>query len=180
MTNTNLFNGSKHQQGVVVPSELKRDVKESSEVVFIYLPKAKENEVIKREEVKELTFYQLLKPCYLKHLKQYLKTHRLSESEAYQMIVFLGMEVDDERKAEKMICDYICRYGLQSQKARQALKDLGFETALKVLGAKAQSDEACEEPTVWEKLCDGFLMLKDDDIADVGIFITYWGEPVQA
>ena len=180
MSNTVFFNGSKHQEGGFVPSELKRDVKESSEVVFIYLPKAKENEVIKRENVKELTFYQMLKPCYLKQLKQYLKTHRLSESEEYQAVVFLGMEVDDERKAEKMICDYICCYGLQSQKARQALKDLGFETALKVLSARAKSEDVVTEPTDGEKLCDGFLMLKDDDIADMGIFITYWGEPVQA
>lgn len=180
MLTKNLFNGSKHQQGVVVPSELKRDVKESSEVVFIYLPKAKENEVIKREEVKELTFYQLLKPCYLKQLKQYLKTHRLSESEAYQMIVFLGMELDDDEASEKIICDYIRRFGLLSCKARQALKDLGFETALKVLSARAKSDDVLSVPTDGEKLCDGFLMLKDDDIADMGIFITYWGEPVQA
>lgn len=180
MTNTNLFNGSKHQQGDFVPSGLKRDVKKSSEVVFIYLPKAKENEVIKREEVKELTFYQLLKPCYLKQLKQYLKTRRLSESEEYQMIVFLGMELDDDEASEKIICDYIRCFGLLSFKARQVLKDLGFETALRVLSAKAKSEDVLTVPTDGEKLCDGFLMLKDDDIADMGIFITYWGEPVQA
>ena len=180
MLNTSFCNGSKHQQGVVVPSVAERDVKNSSEVVLVYLPKAKVDEVENSHKVKELTFYEMLKPCYLKQLKQYLKTHRLSESEAYQMIVFVGMEVDDEREAEKIICGYIYRYGLTSQKARQALKDLGFEEALKVLRAKAKSDDVLEEPTMWEKLCDGFLMLKDDDIADVGIFITYWGEPVQA
>lgn len=185
MVKTIFLKGSENLSCGVMPSNDERFVNNvCSEVVYFYLPKvkeAKENERISSENVKELTFYEMLNPICVKQLQKYLKTHRLSESEEYQLIVSLGMEMDDEQAAERIISGYIRRYGLRSVKARQVLKDLGFDEALSVLRVVTKSDDiADDEPTIAEKLRDGFLMMKDDDVADRGFFITYWGEVAQA
>lgn len=102
-------------------------------------------------------------------LKSLLNERRLSESDEYQMVVTLAMDLDDE-EAEKIICGYIRRYGLSSLHARQALKDLGFQKALKILYAQdleTKSDEPldlCGEPySIHQRLEDGFEMMRDDE-----------------
>ena len=107
----------------------------------------------------------------LSKLKSLLKEHRLSESDEYQMVVTLAMDLEDEKEAEKIICGYIRRYGLSSWHARQALKDLGFKKALEILYAQDEANKSdepldlCEEPfSIEERLEDGFEMMRDDEI----------------
>lgn len=136
-------------------------------VLFFYL---KNTQKEKNSALMYSEFSDLLKLQNLSLLKSYLKTHRLSESDEYQMVVTLAMDLDEE-KAEKIICGYIRRYGLRSLKAKQVLKDLGFENALKILYAQdleTKSDEPldlCEEPfSIHQRLEDGFEMMRDDEI----------------
>jgi hypothetical protein len=134
-----------------------------------------------RESSEEMVLFLYLKNTHteknstvnLSKLKGLLSEHRLSESDEYQMVVTLAMDLDDE-KAEKIICGYIRRYGLSSWHARQALKDLGFQKALKILYAQdleTKSDEPldlCEEPfSIHQRLEDGFEMMRDDEILSI-------------
>lgn len=148
--------------------------------LFLYVNcEQKEKAGVERSEISEL-----LKLTNVNRLKKYLRKYRLSESDEYQMVVTLGMEMDDENEAEQILCGYIRRFGLQT-KAKQALSDLGFERALKELQMhkKEQDDllDLCEENVpLTQKLQDGFNLMKDDDVADRGIFYIFYGEPVQA
>jgi hypothetical protein len=150
------------------------------QTLFLYVNcEQKERVSVERSEISEL-----LKLTNVNRLKKYLRKYRLSESDEYQMVVILGMEMDDEDEAEKILCSYIRRFGLQT-KAEQALSDLGFERALKELQAHKKGQDGlfdlCEENVpVMQKLQDGFNLMKDDDVADRGIFYVFWGEPIQA
>ena len=102
-------------------------------------------------------------------LKKFLKERRLSESDEYQMVANLTMAFDDEEEAEKIICYYVRRYGLVSEKAKQVLADFDFKRALKVLKKlerpveKEQTLDLCSEKiSIAQKLRDGFLMRRDD------------------
>ena len=100
-------------------------------VLFFYLKNTGKNSVMEHSE-----FSDLLKLQNLSLFKSYLKTHRLNESDEYQMVVTLAMELEDEYEAEKIICGYIRRYGLCSLKSKQVLKDLGFKKALRIVSAQ--------------------------------------------
>jgi len=135
-------------------------------VLFLYLKNTRSE---KNSTMNVSEFSELLKLQNVSQLKNYLKAHRLSESDEYQMVVTLAMELDDE-KAEKIICGYIYRYGLCSQHSRQVLKDLDFKKALNILYAqdkKTKSDKVldlCDEHiSVHQKLRDGFEMMRDDE-----------------
>lgn len=129
-------------------------------------------------------FSELLKLQNVSKLKSYLKTHHLSESDEYQVMVTLGMDMEDEKEAEQIMCLYIRRHGL-SLKAKQVLEALNFERALQVCKSyqAEQKDllDLCEEKvSVHQKLQDGFSMLANDDVADRGIVHVFWGEAVSA
>lgn len=106
-----------------------------------------------------------------KQIKKYFSSHRLSASEEYQMVVSLLM-YDDEQMAEKIIGRYIRCFGLRSVRARQVLADMGFKKALNLLSIRQRADEyPLQEPSQLQKLCDGFMLMADDDVADRGFVI---------
>lgn len=108
-------------------------------------------------------FSDLLKKEDVGQIKKYAYHHHLSASEEYQMIVTLTFAMENEAETEKIICGYIRRYGL-SLKAKQALKDFGFEKALKVLEKLEPDDvtDLCNEKiSVMQKLTDGFRLMRN-------------------
>ena len=138
----------------------------------------------KTDVVENGDFSELLKLQNVSKLKNYLKSHHLSESDEYQVMVTLGMDMEDEKEAEQIMCLYIRRHGL-SLKAKQVLEALNFERALQVCKSyqAEQKDllDLCEENvSVHQKLQDGFRMLGSDDVADRGIVQMFWGEVVTA
>jgi len=151
-----------------------------SQMFFLYLRGSQQE----KNDAQHAELSGLLKLTDVAQLKSYLRKHHLSESDEYQLVVTLGMEMDDEKQAEQILCGYIRRFGLRD-KAKQVLIDLNFECALRELQThkKEQDDilDLCEENVpVTQKLQDGFNLMKDDDVADRGIHFIFWGEPVQA
>jgi len=114
-----------------------------------------------KEHEQHLRFFQLLKSKNVAEIQEYLKRQRLTLSDEYQMIVFLVMELDEEDVAERIICAYVRRYGLQTQRAKQLLWDLRLESALKVL--PRETDVILYDKTSTDdRLSDGFMMLSDN------------------
>ena len=132
----------------------------------------------KKREEEELAFSKMLARLDLKQIRAYLKTHQLSSSAEYQMIVTLGM-MDNDLQAERIISGYIRRFGLSSEKSRQLLVQLNYQNALQTWYDKQEIDEfAEEEPTMVEKLNDGFAKFVDEDVLNGGFASTYWSELV--
>lgn len=152
-----------------------------SAIVFLYRPQLSAE---KKENSDEEKFFELLKLTDVSELKKYLKLHRLSPAQEYQLVVTLGMEMEDEALAERIICNYVRRFGL-SLKAKQVLVDLHLDKALRALKSyekqKADLSDLCEEDvSPAQKLQDGFNLLYNGDVADRGFYSVFWGEPLYA
>ena len=135
------------------------------DVLYFYVIERRKN------AVENLSFSELLQKAGIPSLRKYLKNHRLSESDEYQMVVALGMELEDEYLAEQIICSYIRRYGLCS-KAKKALEDLGFKQALKTLKSQhVETEEIFDlcsgKISIHQRLKDGFEMMQDDEILSI-------------
>ena len=91
----------------------------------------------------------------------YCQKHRLIAADEYQVLVFFATEIEDDQEAERLISDYVYRYGVNSLKAKLLLRDLKFD---KVVNATPEDDEDSleEEYSLNSKLSDGFMMLRDD------------------
>lgn len=129
--------------------------------------------------IKDKELSLLLQSSDWTKLKKYLRTHSLSYCDEYQLITKLVTEVDDTDEVEKIVSCYIKYHGLSSHAAKELLKNLGFDKALKALhvfekGQKAEEKE--NQYSDFEKLCDGFKMFQDDD--ERFFIASYFDEPV--
>lgn len=132
----------------------------------------------KKEEAEERAFMKILRNGDLRQLRSYLKTHQLSESNEYQLVVALSL-MDDDLQAERIISGYIRRCGRISERARRVLAQLNYQDALETWKERQEIDEfAEEEPTMAEKLNDGFAKFVDEDVLNGGFASTYWSELV--
>lgn len=114
-----------------------------------------------KEQAQHRQFSKLLQSKNVAKICQYWKKNRLLASDEYQMLVFLATELEDDDEAERLICSYVYRYGLNSLKSKQLLQDLRFDKALKAL-PKDDEWSLSNEISVHTKLYDGFMMLQDD------------------
>lgn len=129
------------------------------------------------DEGKELSL--LLKSGDWSKLKKYLRKHSLSYTDEYQLVTWLVMEVEDTDEAENIISCYIKYHGLHSFGTLDLLKNLGFNKALKVFKAfqrEQKTEEKENQYSDFERLCDGFMMLKDDD--ERFFIASYFDEPL--
>lgn len=127
--------------------------------------------------IKDKELSLLLKSSDWTKLKKYLKNNSLNYSDEYQLITWLVTEVDDTDEVEKIVSCYIKYHGLRSNAAKELLKNLEFHEALKVLHAIQKEQEAEEEHQYsdFDRLCDGFMMFKDDD--ERFFISSYFDEP---
>jgi hypothetical protein len=116
-----------------------------------------------KDAVQHLKFFELLRKRDVMQIENHLKEQRLTASDEYQMIVYLATELEDESVAEKMICAYVRRQGLQSVRAKQVLKDLKFVKALRELPNEDDLDLSVEI-SLQTKLSEGFMMLDGQNL----------------
>lgn len=117
------------------------------------------NKQKEKEQALHLEFFEVLKSKDVAKICAYWKKNRLLASDEYQMLVFLATELDDDDEAENIICNYVHRYGLNSLKSRQLLRDLRFDKALKAL-PKDEEWSLIDEVSVSARINDGFRMLQ--------------------
>lgn len=114
-----------------------------------------------KERAQHLEFLEILKSKDVVRVCGYCQKHRLIAADEYQVLVFFATEIEDDQESERLISDYVYRYGVNSLKAKLLLRDLKFD---KVVNATPEDDEDSleEEYSLNSKLSDGFMMLRDD------------------
>lgn len=139
-------------------------------------------EKISSEQKQHSAFFRsLLNTAKINQLRNYLNHHYLSTSDEYQLIVFLGMDITDEKLAERILCNYIHLHGLSSDKSVQLLKDLGFLSALQIWRNMQEIDDDTDnDPTGLEKLYDGLKGFGDEDVLNGNFWNIYQSELYEA
>ena len=113
-----------------------------------------------KERAQHLEFLEILKSKDVVRVCRYYQKHRLIAADEYQMLVFFATEIEDDQEAERLISDYVYRYGVNSLQVKVLLRDLKFDRVVKETPDDEDSLE--EEYSLDSKLSDGFMMLRDD------------------
>lgn len=111
-----------------------------------------------KERAQHLEFLEILKSKDVVRVCMYCQKHRLIAADEYQVLVFFATEIEDDQEAERLISDYVYRYGVNSFRAKMLLKNLRFDKGIDAV-TEDEEDGLGEEPSLYTKLSDGFMML---------------------